>query len=96
MQGATYEGIFKTFSHDFDVVLELAHKIDSEDSQKLNVNEVVDNLIFQSKDIVNMCAQNIEPEYAFNTASKKLICSESTALTRVSRNKVNAKSFYVS
>lgn len=71
MQGTVYEGIFKTFSHEFDIVLELAHKVDPEDPQKLNTDELVaDNLIFHCKDIVNMCAQNIEPDYAFSTASE--------------------------
>ncbi len=64
VQGTIYEGIFKTFSHDFDVVLELAHKVDNSDPQKLNAQEVVECLIFHSKDIVYMSAQNIEPNYA--------------------------------
>lgn len=64
IQGVTYEGIFKTFSQEFDVVLELAHKVDSEHPSKINAHDVVDNLIFQAKDIVHMCAQNIESNYA--------------------------------
>lgn len=64
VQGSTYEGIFKTFSQEFDIVLELAHKIDPMDPQKLNPEEVVDNLIFRAKDIVYFSAQNTEPNYA--------------------------------
>ena len=66
-----YEGVFKTFSHDFDVVLELAHPIDKKDPQKFNSNDLVDNLIFNVKDIVYMCAQNVEPEYAFNSSKNE-------------------------
>lgn len=64
IQGVTYEGIFKTFSQEFDVVLELAHKIDNNDPKKLDPHEVVDNLIFHAKDIVYMCAPSVELNYA--------------------------------
>ncbi|XP_065201660.1 ataxin-2 homolog isoform X2 [Planococcus citri] len=63
-QGVTYEGIFKTFSQEFDVVLELAHKVDNNDPQKFDAHEVVDNLIFQAKDIVYMSIENIDVNYA--------------------------------
>lgn len=68
VQGTTYEGIFKTFSHEFDVVLELAHRVDAKDPQKLHADEVVENLIFQLKDIVFMCAPNVDPDYAYSAS----------------------------
>lgn len=64
VQGILYEGIFKTFSEHFEVVLELAHKVDTSNPQKVNVQEVVDIMIIHPKDIVYICAQNTEPDFA--------------------------------
>lgn len=64
VQGSLYEGVFKTFSDKFEVVLELAHKVEDSDPQKVNPSEVVDTLIFSAQDIVYMCAPNTEPNYA--------------------------------
>lgn len=44
--------------------MELAHKIDNNDPQKFDAHEVVDNLIFQAKDIVYMSIESIDVNYA--------------------------------
>lgn len=42
----------------------MAHKIDNNDPHKIDAKGVVDNLIFHAKDIVYMCAQSVDLNYA--------------------------------
>lgn len=62
--GSMYEGIFKTFSTNFDVVLEMAHKLNPLDPTQINVEHVVDTLIFKQSDIITMEAHNADLEFA--------------------------------
>lgn len=59
-------GVFRTFSNQFDVVLEVAAKIENADSPNptLVADSLVDKLIFKSCDIITMVARDVDPEFA--------------------------------
>ncbi|KAH0817224.1 hypothetical protein GEV33_005567 [Tenebrio molitor] len=63
--GVVWEGVFKTFSSNFDVVLEVAAKVDNPNtaSQTLLAESFVDKLIFKSGDISTMEARDVDLEY---------------------------------
>ncbi|XP_059619862.1 ataxin-2 homolog isoform X2 [Phlebotomus argentipes] len=64
--GVTFEGIFRTFSPQFEVVLEMAHRVEAPEKEEANFNAstVVDTLIFKSTDIVSILAKDVDLDYA--------------------------------
>lgn len=62
--GLVHEGVLRTFSSNFDIVLELAHPVDPNDSSKIRPESVVEKLIFKPKDIVAIEVKDVDLEYA--------------------------------
>lgn len=64
--GIVWEGIFKTFSSNFDVVLEVAAKVSNPDGPNASImaGTVVDKLIFKPRDILHIVAKDVDLEYA--------------------------------
>ncbi|KAL5016346.1 hypothetical protein ScPMuIL_005935 [Solemya velum] len=66
-----YEGIFKTFSSKFEIVLEMAHKVDAqENNNSRNATSIpsrdrlLDSVIFKTCDIISLTAIDVDLDYA--------------------------------
>lgn len=64
--GAVWEGVFRTFSSQFEIVLEVATRVDLNNSNQpsLNIDSVVDKMIFRPSDIVCVTAKDVDLDYA--------------------------------
>ncbi|KAF5295102.1 hypothetical protein FQA39_LY13253 [Lamprigera yunnana] len=64
--GSVWEGVFRTFSSQFDVVLDVSAKVENPDSNNsmLIPDSVADKLIFKCSDIVSMVAKNVDLDFA--------------------------------
>lgn len=58
--------MFRTFSNQFDVVLDVAVKIENPDSTTptLLADTYVEKLIFKACDIITIVARDVDPEFA--------------------------------
>lgn len=62
--GTVYEGILKTFSSLFEVVLEFAHKIDLSSPTSVTVDTVIEKIIFKPHDVIFIEVLDSETDYA--------------------------------
>lgn len=72
--GNVYEGVFRTFSHEMDIVLEMARLIDNNQAASclfngtilpvMTADLITEKLIFKLHDIVMLSAINIDLDYA--------------------------------
>ena len=62
LNGQLFEGVFSTFSHNFEVMLEMAHRV--EQSGTICVDSVVEKLVIKSQDIVTICVRDVDMDYA--------------------------------
>lgn len=62
--GVVWEGVFRTFSAQFEVVLEVATRMEHDGANGLDVASYVDKLIFKPCDIVSIVAKNVDLDYA--------------------------------
>ncbi|KRT81996.1 hypothetical protein AMK59_4944 [Oryctes borbonicus] len=64
--GKVWEGVFRTFSSQLDIVLEVAACVENPDSNNatLVANSLVDKLIFKAGDIISMDAKDVDLEFA--------------------------------
>ncbi|KAG5680540.1 hypothetical protein PVAND_010041 [Polypedilum vanderplanki] len=67
--GVVVEGIFRTFSENFHIALEVPHRYQNgAEDEKINVNTVQDNLIIKLCDIVTIEAKDVDLEYPIRDA----------------------------
>ncbi|XP_031330107.1 ataxin-2 homolog isoform X3 [Photinus pyralis] len=64
--GSVWEGVFRTFSSQFDVVLEVPAKVENPESgnSTLIPDAVADKLIFKTSDIISMVARDVDLDFA--------------------------------
>ncbi|MPC08805.1 Ataxin-2 [Portunus trituberculatus] len=58
------EGVFTTFSPNFDLVLDLAHQVSRTDPSTINPETIKPKMIFTAADIVTIKVVNVDLEYA--------------------------------
>ncbi|GAB6030243.1 hypothetical protein CHUAL_005920 [Chamberlinius hualienensis] len=70
VEGPVYEGIFRTFSPQFELVMEMGHKVDPAIPPRAgqltisSKDDIIPTLIFSSKDVVMMISANTDLDYA--------------------------------
>lgn len=52
--GSVFEGVFRTFSSQFEIVLELVHKVNVDKKDDIDVNTLVEKMIFRPKVCVKL------------------------------------------
>lgn len=64
--GNVWEGIFRTFSSQFEVVLEMATKVEKSNNSSTSISpdSFSEKMIFKPCDIISMVARNVDLGYA--------------------------------
>nr|CAD7577794.1 unnamed protein product [Timema californicum] len=81
VSGTTFEGIFSTYSSSFEVVLEMAHKVNANSPSQIDAETVVEKMIFRPSDIATIKALNTDLQYALRDTFQT-----DTAISRYSMN----------
>nr|CAD7403187.1 unnamed protein product [Timema cristinae] len=81
VNGTTFEGIFSTYSSSFEVVLEMAHKVNANSPSQIDAETVVEKMIFRLSDIATIKALNTDLQYALRDTFQT-----DTAISRYSMN----------
>lgn len=58
------EGVFTTFSPNFELVLDLAHSVSQQEPAKINPETIKHKMIFTPLDIVTIKVANVDLDYA--------------------------------
>lgn len=86
VEGSIYEGVFRTFSPQFELVMEMGHKIDPNIQNKSGIlpisrkEDIIPMLIFSNKDLVMANGFNVDLEYAAKDMS--LDCFTDSAISK--------------
>lgn len=57
--GSIYEGVFRTFSSQFEVVLDLVHKVNVDKKDVIDVNTLVEKMIFKPQVLLSKFIKNL-------------------------------------
>ncbi|MEQ2263822.1 Ataxin 2-like [Xenotaenia resolanae] len=67
--GAVYEGVFKTYSPECDLVLDAAHRKSPERSIGPRKEDIVESLIFKASDVVVVTFKDVDLNFARKVSS---------------------------
>ncbi|XP_071339423.1 ataxin-2 isoform X8 [Trachinotus anak] len=62
--GAVYEGVFKTYGPECDLVLDAAHRKSPEPSIGPRKEDIVESIIFKASDVVVVTFKDVDPNFA--------------------------------
>ncbi|XP_043966467.1 ataxin-2 isoform X11 [Gambusia affinis] len=62
--GAVYEGVFKTYGPECDLVLDAAHRKNPEPSFGPRKEDIVESIIFKASDVVVVTFKDVDPNFA--------------------------------
>ncbi|XP_054895024.1 ataxin-2 isoform X8 [Poeciliopsis prolifica] len=62
--GAVYEGVFKTYGPECDLVLDAAHRKSPEPSFGPRKEDIVESIIFKASDVVVVTFKDVDPNFA--------------------------------
>uniref|UniRef100_A0A3B3YTL1 Sm domain-containing protein n=1 Tax=Poecilia mexicana TaxID=48701 RepID=A0A3B3YTL1_9TELE len=62
--GAVYEGVFKTYGPECDLVLDAAHRKSPEPSLGPRKEDIVESIIFKASDVVVVTFKDVDPNFA--------------------------------
>ncbi|XP_027889417.1 ataxin-2 isoform X8 [Xiphophorus couchianus] len=67
--GAVYEGVFKTYGPECDLVLDAAHRKSPEPSFGPRKEDIVESIIFKASDVVVVTFKDVDPNFARKVSS---------------------------
>ncbi|KAM4745846.1 ataxin-2 isoform 2-T2 [Anableps anableps] len=67
--GAVYEGVFKTYGPECDLVLDAAHRKSPEPSIGPRKEDIIESIIFKASDVVVVTFKDVDPNFARKVSS---------------------------